>query len=130
MATKDYAKIQRSALRLLTKFGRDVEIRRSAGGTFNEASGSISGSADQVGTIKVVTLPASSRNIEGLDNKYAEELIRGEVKFVIAEAVNVPFKPRAGDRLKFDNEEWEVIGNTAVEPAGVAVIHKMGIVRK
>jgi hypothetical protein len=70
MGAFDYAKSQITALRLLTKFGRDVEIRRSTGGTRNRVTGSITGAADKIATIKAVLLPASSRNIEGLDTKY------------------------------------------------------------
>jgi hypothetical protein len=42
----------------------------------------------------------------------------------------MPFYPKASDRLKFENEEWEVIGSTPIDPAGTAVIHKMGIIKR
>ncbi len=126
----DYPESAKGALRLITRFGRDVQILRFAGGTQNKATGVISGGADRVGTIKAVILPATRRNINDMDGKYAEEMIRGNIRFVIAEAVNVPYSPRTGDRLKFDNEEWESVGVTPIEPAGTAVIYKMGIIKR
>ena len=126
----NYAASQQTALRLITNFGRDVKILRSSGGTKNKVTGAITGAADKVGTLKAAILPASAENINDLDGKYAEQMIRGNVRFVIAAAINVPYAPRTGDRIKFDNEEWESVGVTPIEPAGTSVIYKMGIVKK
>ena len=126
----DYAASAANALNLITKFGRDVQILRASGRTKNRVTGAATGGSDLTGTIKAAILPATASNIKDLDGKYAEEMIRGNVRFVIAEAVNVPYVPATGDRLKFDAEEWESVGVTPINPAGTAVIYKMGIVKR
>lgn len=123
----DYAASAATALKLITKFGREVKISRASGLTKNRVTGAATGGADLTGTMKVVILPATAGKIQSFGDNYAEDLIRGSIRFVIGEAVNTPFDPISGDRLKFDNEEWEIIGNTALKPAGTRVINKMGI---
>jgi hypothetical protein len=128
MATFDYSGIQGSALSLLNKFGRnDIELRRSVGGTIDGVSGEVTGAADRVGTITAVLLPATADKIRAFGEHYKEKLIRGSIKFVIADAKTAPFQPLAGDRIKFDNVEWEVMGDTPVDPSSDAIIYKMGV---
>tara|TARA_R110000744_G_scaffold143559_2_gene255494 strand:- start:611 stop:1000 length:390 start_codon:yes stop_codon:yes gene_type:complete len=126
----DYAASAATALSLITKFGREVQILRANGRTINKVTGAPSGGSDLTGTIKAAILPASGANINDLDGKYTEELVRGNVRFVIAEAVNVPFAPITGDRIKFDSEEWESIGVTPIAPSGTAVLYKIGIIKR
>ena len=123
----DYAASAATALSLITKFGREVQILRANGRTINKVTGAPSGGADLTGTMKVVILPATGGKIQAFGDSYSEDLIRGSIRFVIGEAVNTPFDPISGDRLKFDTEEWEIIGNTALNPSGTRVINKMGI---
>lgn len=123
----NYSASASTALNLISKFGREVQILRKSGSTINKVTGAATGGADLTGTIKIVILPATAGKIAAFGDNYSEDLIRGSIRFVIGEAVNTPFDPISGDRLKYDNEEWEIIGNTALNPAGTRVINKMGI---
>lgn len=131
MATFDYSGLQGTALSLLNKFGRnDIEIRRSVGGTIDGVSGEVTGAADRVGTITAALLPPTSAKMpQGMAENYKEDLIRGSIMFVIADAQTAPFQPISGDRIKFDNVEWEIIGDNPVAPSSDAIIYKM-FVRK
>jgi len=126
----NYSASASTALNLISKFGREVQILRKSGSTINKVTGAATGGADRTGTIKAAILPASGASINDLDGKYTEELVRGNVRFVIAEAVNAPFAPITGDRIKFDAEEWESIGVTPIAPSGTAVLYKIGIIKR
>lgn len=127
MASFDYAKSQNTALGLLNKFGRDVQLIQTTNGTRDNVTGSVTNAQDRVCTVRAATLS----NSKALDEMYKETgVVRGSLRYVIMEGKNAPADVVPGNKLKFENTVWEVTpGVTPIDPAGTVVIYKMIIQR-
>jgi len=127
MAVFSYRKAQNTALGLLNKFGRDVQLIQTTAGTRDNATGSVTGQQNQVSTVRAAILS----NSKFLDEMYKESgVVRGSMRYVIMEGKNAPADVVPGNKLNFENETWEIVpGVTPISPAGTVVIYKMGIIK-
>lgn len=136
MSAFNYARSQATALRLLTKFGRSVTLKRSVPGNgppHNPGEPTwISYSAT------AAVLPASKGTIEAFDNRLeGGSLIEERLRYVLmapqmARSSGVgpdTIEPRSGDVLEFDGVAWTVLGCTPLNPAGTPVLYPMGVRR-
>ena len=130
MATKDYGKTAQSGLRLLTKFGQSVTLRReNVGSTFDPVTSAVSGGANTDTTVKAAILPARVDRAM-FDESNRTGIISGKVKLCIMEAVNGSFAPSTNDII-IDSQsvKWSAFAVTPIAPAGVDVLYKIGIKR-
>ena len=123
----NYTETQKTARRLLDKFGVSVTFNRVGGGTFDPVAGEETGTSTTTETVKVVALPISSgRN--AFDNKTCEDLSTVESRFLYAEVNTNSFEPKNGDLVSFESKVWEVSGVTPLNPTGAkAVLFMVGI---
>ena len=123
----NYTETQKTARRLLDKFGVSVTFNRVGGGTFDPVAGEETGTSTTTETVKVVALPISSgRN--AFDNKTFEDLSTVESRFLYAEVNTNGFEPKNGDLVSFQSKVWEVSGITPLDPTGAkAVLFMVGI---
>lgn len=127
----DYNEDAQDALELLEDFGRveTITLKRSVGGTIDIVEGTKTGATEETSDVTGVVLPPKS-GIKTFGQEFVEELIRGDGRFVIIDAINPDFEPQVGNRLEWDSEEWEIKRVSTISPAGTPVIHKMGVVKK
>lgn len=127
----DYASIAADALVAIKDAGRQIVHRRITV-TTDELTGDTTATATTTGTLDCVVLPAKKANAlagftAGFDNAYAEALRQGKVRSLLCAAASATFEPASGDETEFDGYLWEVLGNTPINPAGVALIYKLEV---
>lgn len=124
-----YDRMQATALRLLTKFGREVQFSRTTGAAYDPATGTSGGSVEQQSAI-VVVQQASAGTIEAFDIKFEDgTLIEANIRGLMIAAKGLGWMPVAGDKATFDGSDWTFIGCTPVNPAGTPLVYKASVRR-
>lgn len=125
-----YSEFATFANELLTQFGRQVLLVRGTS-TFDPALSKTTYSATATQTLTVVNLPITAKVSKDLfgDNDSDGDLARAEKRYLIAAAVNLTIVPEQLDTLTFDGSTWLIKSITPVNPAGTAVIYKLGCIR-
>lgn len=73
-----------------------------------------------------VVLPATGGKIQSFGKRYREDLVKGEMHWAITSAG--AFEPEPGDRLVVGEREYEIAGNTPINPdTTTTVINQMGV---
>lgn len=131
----NYAQSAATALRLITKFGTSLPIKRLT--STNDAPETLEPSeqTETEGTILAVVLPskASSMTIPNgeADNKFREAAIKGKLRFILAAAKGATFVPDVDDEITVTNEGiFQIIGCTPLNPAGTPIVYKIGALKK
>ena len=131
--TFDYPRSQNTAIRLLTKFGRTIQVGYSTPGT---GPGYEPGPDTWVwNDVVAAVLPANKSLLESFDNQLeAGTLIAEKLRYVIMAPLLVggaphPKEPESMMRVIFDNAEWQILGATPLNPAGIPVLYNMGVKR-
>jgi hypothetical protein len=129
MSTFDYAKAQRTALRLLQRFGQVTTMTRKSAGTFDPGTGATSGVGTTTQEITLASVPGSVGQSGTFSDEFKEQLRKGRIRFfigagILATGAPLTFIPAPGDLVTFEGKQWEVIGNTPLSPGGTAVIHE------
>jgi len=128
MSKFDYTKAQETALRLVDKFGVFQElafVRVSS--NYDPVVGKRSNISMVTTGATLVTVPATSGTTQGFDNRLMEQLRRGKVRFFYVAHVGLLFEPRETDYLIFEGQVWQVMGSTPTNPAGLPVLHSVGV---
>lgn len=124
-----YTNMAGTAYRLLAKFGRDLVIDRP-GGSYDPVAGDYTAAAaNGPHSFKGVVLPASKGTSDAFDNRIMEGVELSRVRFVVAEALSIPFEPQKGDEVTIGNHKYLVKGATPINPAGQPIVYKMGCTR-
>lgn len=121
-----YQKSAATALKLITKFGQTVTIKRVVS-TPDPVTGSAT-SMEVNGTLKAVVLPVASTAkslFTEADNNLREALIRGKIRFILAAASGATFQPVANDVVVVGSETYTLIGCAPLNPAGTPLVYKM-----
>lgn len=123
----DYESKARSALRIIEKFGAEYPLTRS-NDDYDSDTGAVTENAPFGGEIKAVMLPIP-KGTNRYEN-FAEDLAKGNIRYLLAAASGAPFEPVSGDILTIKNERWEVIGCSPLAPDGVtAIIYEIDVRR-
>lgn len=90
----------------------------------------VAGSATVTATgfnLTAVVLPASKGTVEAFDIRLTEELIQGNLRFVIAASKGALFTPNGADILSYQGKYWLLMGCTPLDPDGSGpIIFKFG----
>lgn len=73
-------------------------------------------------SVTVVCLPGN-RGSKAFDNKYADELIKGKLRFFYVAAKGLTYQPEQGDLIEHEGKVWELLGSTPLNPAGVPILY-------
>tara|TARA_R110001632_G_scaffold171075_1_gene290248 strand:- start:502 stop:903 length:402 start_codon:yes stop_codon:yes gene_type:complete len=125
MGKFNYAAAETTAARLIDKFGETVNVLRYDA-TYDPVTGQTSSEVSQITEATLVSLPASQGTVEAFDNRTKEALIQGKLRFFIVAAKNLSFLPLPGDYISFESALWEIMGSTPLNPAGTALIFRVG----
>lgn len=130
----NYAQSADTALRLITKFGTTLNMKRFT--AVNNAPETLEPSTltETAGTIKGVVLPGKSTTLGILngeaDNKLKEAFIKGKLRFILAAAKGATFAPDADDEITLPEGVFQIIGCTPLNPAGTPIVYKIGATKK
>ena len=125
MGKFNYTAAETTASRLIDKFGETVNLLRYDA-TYDPVTGQTSSEVSQITEATLVSLPASQGTVEAFDNRTKEAFIQGKLRFFIVAAKNLSFLPLPGDYISFESALWEIIGSTPLNPAGTALIFRVG----
>ena len=125
MGKFNYTAAETTAARLIDKFGQTVNILRY-GATYDPITGQTSSEVSEVGAATLVSLPASSGTVSGFDNEMKEAFIQGKLRFFYVAAKDLSFLPLSGDYINFESALWEIMGSTPLNPAGTALLFRVG----
>tara|TARA_R110001606_G_scaffold95625_2_gene211586 strand:+ start:287 stop:688 length:402 start_codon:yes stop_codon:yes gene_type:complete len=125
MGKFNYTAAETTAARLIDKFGETVNLLRYDA-TYDPVTGQTSSEVSQITEATLVSLPASQGTVEAFDNRTKEAFIKGKLRFFIVAAKNLSFLPLPGDYISFESALWEIMGSTPLNPAGTALIFRVG----
>ena len=125
MGKFNYIAAESTAARLIDKFGETVNLLRYDA-TYDPVTGQTSSEVSQITEATLVSLPASQGTVEAFDNRTKEAFIKGKLRFFIVAAKNLSFLPLPGDYISFESALWEIMGSTPLNPAGTALIFRVG----
>jgi len=127
--TDFYNDMADASLDLLQELGQDVTISRvGADAIFDPATGEFTSSGtDQSQVVQGAKVPVGKGSLNQSDEQFMQDFVRGKVHMLIIAAKGVSFKPRSGDKATISGEQYEIIGNTPISPAGTDVIYKVPI---
>lgn len=125
MPAFNYKQAQKTAKRLLVKFGVKTKLFRVAG-DFDPVAGINSNSTLQTSETVAVALPTT--NGLGLtgDKQFTEDLKQGKIKGFYASAVGASFDYEPGDFILWEGSIFDVVATSKLSPAGVAVLYMLG----
>lgn len=115
----DYQKLANTASKLLAKFGRTVEIKRTTGNIVDPVTG-------QVTAGSTATLSAN-----GIFRSYPDALIdgtrilKGDRELIIDSTVT----PLITDKPKINGEYWSIKNITSSNPAGTPLVYFLQVCR-
>lgn len=120
--TFDYTKSAATALRLLTKFGRTVTLRKQTAGAYDPAtSSSTVTTTDYTGTGALFDFNERLLGTQFADGQTYQV---GDKKLLLAPA-GITTDPAPGDLLIFGSDTWTVLNIKTLEPAGTPVLYEL-----
>ena len=125
-----YGNMATTATRLITKYGRQVTIKRYTPSVAGATGVVTKGAATLTSTAWVVVLPSTKGTIEAFDNRLENGSLAGkDLRFLKVAAESVSFEPRPHDEVTMDSATWLVFGCTPINPAGTALVYGVGMVK-
>lgn len=120
--TFDYTKSAATALRLLTKFGRSVTLRKQTPGAYDPATSSNTiTNTDYTG--QGALLDFNERQL-GTNFAGGSTIQQGD-KYLLLAPSGITVAPVTNDLLIFGSDTWTVLNVKTLAPAGTAVLHKL-----
>lgn len=120
--TFDYSNPAATALRLLTKFGRSVTLRKQTAGAYNPATSSATiTNTDYTGTGALFDFNERVLGTQFADGTTVEQ---GD-KFLLLAPSGITVAPEPNDLLIFGSDTWNVMNVKTVAPAGTPVLYEL-----
>jgi len=113
--TYDYSTLENTGLSLITKFGRDVVLKRIAEGVYNPNTGAISGNSEVNETIKAVFTNFKDNQIDG------SIVLRGD-RLVLMSAKDIT-PPQTNDMIG----GFKIVGITHVQTGDTPILYKLQV---
>jgi len=114
---------------LIVTYGQDATLRQD-GGTYSATLGRVTESMTDT-AVKVVTLPVRSAT-QGGSPEWKAEVVQQFEQLVLMSAKETNLasvSPVSGDTLIINSQRYRIIEVADVAPAGIVVVHKMGVAR-
>lgn len=124
----DYTIAAANAAKTLKGKGAPVTLRKDI--SINDPVTGESRQQYKTATGHAVFLPASGGTIQAFDRRFTDEVVRGDIVFVLVSAMSL--EPAPGDELvEASGREWLVLGNTPLKVDGTTtIINQMGLRKK
>lgn len=117
--TFDYGSIQSIATAQIADKGQDVIIKRLTSGTFDPATGAISGASTASQAIKAVVVDYKDYQIDG------DAIRRGDKQLLI----DADSLPDMKDAIELDSLDYQIVSISPVSPSNVVMLYKVQVRR-
>lgn len=117
MAKFNYTKTASTALRLIDRFGRSLQIKAALNQTGANPGPRYGAPQAMVAAVLPYTRDRDNR-IMDIDNISDDEL---RTLYIAAQGLSIT--PKTGDVATFDGDDWSVVSSTPLKPADVVVMH-------
>lgn len=114
MATFDYAKMAETAKTLLERFGSTIEITRTTDATYNPVTGASTPGSSDTFRPKGVLLKFPDKLIDGTRIKQSDR------RLIVDDTLEI----NLNDKPLIQGEEWNLVENMTVSPAGVPIVYE------
>lgn len=114
------------ALNLVRQYGTTVTLIRYKHVT-DDVAGTVASEVDLTGPAAALNLPASAGTIQAFDNRALNAALgTANIRYFLMAAKGAPFEPRPQDIILYADREWQILGSTPLNPAGVPLLYKIG----
>jgi hypothetical protein len=120
MTAFNYTKLQATAQRLITKFGKEWTVRRLTKGTYNPAANTRSTDATTNYTAKAVRTEYKAYQIDG------EVIQRGDFKLLL-EAAGLAITPATTDKMVDGSAIYQIINIKEIKPASTILYYEIQV---
>jgi hypothetical protein len=119
-----------TALRLLSKQGQTATLKHKVGESYDPATGTNVPTYEDH-TITFIVQQASQGTLQSFDIRFdGNTLIETNIRALVVAAKGLTITPQPGDKVTgLEGSQWNVLGNTPVNPAGVPVLYEMTVRR-
>lgn len=110
------------------EFGQSIELKR-----VKKTEDIITGEVTQTQVIRgtIIGIKVSDASAKLIyENRFGEGFSSERIRYFKVAAESATFEPEAGDIGVLDNENWECLGSSAVNPAGTPIAFNVGFMRK
>lgn len=109
----DYSKLAATASKLLTKYGKNIDLKRVTGGGVNPVTGQVT-----AGTSAIL-------KTTGIFRAYPDSVIDGTriLKSDREVIIDGTIEPKLTDKLIVGGEEWTIKNVVAQKPANLALVY-------
>lgn len=115
----DYSRQVQSALRMIYKYGRNVEIiSQGTGGEYDPSTGQFTPAEPKKTNIKAVFVDYETKEIDGTN------VLRTDKKVLIA-AASLEEKPSTTTKIKDGSEEYSVIDVNIIQPGNTKILYEV-----
>lgn len=114
MASFDYAKMAATARNLLDRFGATVQVVRVTGASTDPVTGMTTPGTTETFEPKGVLLKFPDRLIDGTRIKQSDRRL----------ILDDTFEPTLSDKPVIEGQEWSLIEDMTVSPAGVPIVYE------
>lgn len=118
----NYANTAATSLKLLTRFGRTVTLRRQVAGAYDPATGSATVTTTDY-TGKGAIFDFDERRL-GTVFAPGSTIQMGD-KYLLLAPDGITVAPAPGDFLIFGSDTWNIVNKKSVEPAGIVVLYEL-----
>lgn len=112
----DYASLKKTASKLISNFGADSVISREDGGSYNVASGSMSGGTSASFTAKSVRAQFS------IAEKASSAVQDADIKMLVEAGKGIP---AIDNTLTFDSVSYRIMDVTTISPSGTDMYYEL-----
>lgn len=111
--TQFYDNLQATATTLLTRFGRDIVVRRESGGSIDPVTGAVVAGSVTDTTVKGILKTYPDRLIDGTRIKESDRMI----------IINAIIEPLTTDQIILGSDVWHPVEVKSSNPAGTPLVY-------
>jgi hypothetical protein len=119
MSDAFYNRMAATASKLLAKFGSEVSVSRTTGGSVNPVTGAITPGATTTLKAQGIISEFDTKLVDGTAIRYGDRLL----------IIDNTFEPLMTDRPLIGSQQWNIVSIEAKKPAGVAVVYMIHVRR-
>lgn len=115
----NYTRQVQSALRMIYKFGRNVEVvSAGTGDEYDPTTGQFTTASPVISNIKAVFTHFEEKEIDGTN------VLRTDEKVLFA-AASLSAKPASTDKIKDNGTEYNVVNVNTIQPGDTAILYEV-----
>lgn len=129
MSDAFYQKMADTSLNLIKRFGSEIRFEYEENRVFDPVEGEYTQGSQSHGSLFGLIQPAANGKVSGWkdDTFFGENLRIDKQRLLVLEAKSSAYVPKAGHSVQIDGTTFKVLGVTAIAPAGIPIVYKVGV---